>query len=539
MAANVIKRFVIGLGTDNKQLVKGLGEADKSISDFVSKAKGILAGLGVGAGFAKLVTDFADIGDRLKQFSDSTGIAVEDVSRLGLALEKFGGDTNEAASTLENLQDSIRQAKDWGQGPLMDVMRRYGVDLHNGNKQVKTATELYYDLADIMQGMSKDRQRDLAQSLGLDEASIKFLQQGRKGVDEMLSSVSDMAVMTEADAAASREWKKTLTDLKQSLVGFGRQIARAVMPVIQKFTDWAKKITTYFNENRQVIDHVANVIKNNLGPAFAIAAAMIGKSMAGLMIKLAPLTAIALLIDDIAVFMSNSGGKSVIGTLLGDKGDAVRETIAKIFGSIGGILSKILTGDFKGAFEEVKKLWIEILVPLAKDLGSWVWKGFSNTFPRLAELFKGLWQDVCSLFVAIWNGEWNKAWESLKSGYMNYLNIFKELGLMLVDTIIYGLQKIPALSSLVDGYQFKSGYYQDLTGQSKKPSKNNPISGENQLSNLSNMYNNLNNNQNITVNIYSNGDVDEKTVQSAVAQGAKWGIKELNAGVAATMGQGG
>ena len=533
MAADVIKRFVIGLGADNKQLVKGLGEADKSISDFVSRAKGILAGLGVGAGFAKLVTDFADIGDRLKQFSDSTGIAVEDVSRLGLALEKFGGDTNEAAATLENLQDSIRQAKDWGQGPLMDVMRRYGVDLRNGNKQIKTATELYYDLADIMQGMSKDRQRDLAQSLGLDEASIKFLQQGRKGVDEMLSSVSDMAVMTEADAAASREWKKTLTDLRQSLVGFGRQIARAVMPVIQKFTDWAKKITTYFNENRQVIDHVANVIKNNLGPAFAIAAAMIGKSMAGLMIKLAPLTAIALLIDDIAVFMSNSGGKSVIGTLLGDKGDAVRETIAKIFGSIGGILSKVLTGDFKGAFEEVKALWNEILVPLAKDLGSWVWQGFANTFPRLAELFKGLWQDVCSLFVAIWNGEWNKAWESLKSGYMNYLNIFKELGLMLVDTIIYGLQKIPALKSLIGDYQFKSDYYQDLTGQNKKPSANNLLSGQNQLRNLSNMFNNI---QNITVNVVSNGDVDPKTVQNAARQGAEQGAGGVVKAVAATQG---
>ena len=62
MAADIIKRFVIGLGTDNKKLVKGLGEADKSISDFVSKAKGVLAGLGIGAGFANLIKDFTDIG---------------------------------------------------------------------------------------------------------------------------------------------------------------------------------------------------------------------------------------------------------------------------------------------------------------------------------------------------------------------------------------------------------------------------------------------------------------------------------------------
>ncbi len=510
-----LKKYVIGLGSDNSGLIKGLGAADSQITAFVSKAGKLLSGLGAGAGFAKLIKDFTGIGSELKTFSDSTGLAVEDVSRLGLALEQFGGDTADAAAALNGLQDSIRQAVDWGQGPLIDVMGRYRVELQNSNGKIKTATELYYDLADVMQGLNKSQQRDLASSLGLDESSVRLLQQGRDGVEELLASRSDMAVMTKEDAEAAREWDLAAKELKQTLTGMGRDLIRTLTPAIKAFGKILEGITNFFKEHKVLIAAVAGLLMTTLVPAFVSAGISMAAAMAPLLAALAPLAAIALLIEDIAVFMQ--GGNSLLGDLLGDNGDVVREMLGNVFSGLGGILTKVLSGDFAGAFEEAKKLWNDTLVPVFKGLGGIIVEGLDV----LWNWFKGLAADM---------GNW-----------------LKEAVFLMIDELAmaFGNTKLGrALGFGYGDYEFKSQAYkekekeiQEATGTAKKHNMDvgtywermremkegeliHGISGS--------TTNNASSTNNIVVNQTFNGQTDPNAVKRAAQSGVEQGAENLS-----------
>lgn len=388
MASQVLKKFVIGIGENHTELVNGLGQADKAISSFVSKAKGALGGLGLGAGLFGIVKSFADFGNDLAMFSASTGIAVEDVSRLGGALEYFGGNADTAKSALEGLQDAAREASDWGTGPLHEAAKKYGFMFNDSNGQVKDATVLYEDLADVFGRLTKSQQMDLASSLGLDRSSVLLLQQGKTAVRELMEEQAGLAGITAEDARMSREWMMTITRLKQTFVSLGRELARALLPVVQKITKFMADLAKKFKDNRQLIERVAQVIKNNLVPAFAFAALGIGRALLPLMGYLAPLVAIALLIDDIAVFMADNGGKSVLGELLGDKGDGVRKKLKELFSGLQGILGDVLVGDFKGAFKKIKKLWLETVLPLALDLGSELMKALPQITGKILNVVK-------------------------------------------------------------------------------------------------------------------------------------------------------
>lgn len=405
-----ITDFVIGLKSDDKDLKNGLKEADKSIGEFVANATKMLGAISIGAGFKSIVSEFVTIGNELKMFADSTGIAVEDVSRLGLALENFGGNTSDAQATLQGLQDSIRSAVDWGTGTLMDVMARYGLSLYNSNGQIKDATELYYSLADKMQYLSKAQQIDLARSLGIDEASIKLLQQGQAGIDELMSSLNQDAIISEEDAKTARELQLTINDIITSFKSLGRSITRIVLPILQKLSDFFKTIANFVKNNLQIVLIGLGVaFSSSISKMIIPAMKLLGKSIGGLTLKLAPLMAIALLIDDLAVFLSNNGGKSVIGELLGDNGDKMREVISSVFGNIKdfftelfsgitGVFKKLLVGDFKGAIEEIVALWQNIIIPMAMSIGSAIWDGFRWAISKVKDGLGKLWDWIKSLF---------------------------------------------------------------------------------------------------------------------------------------------
>lgn len=405
-----ITDFVVGLKSDDKDLKSGLKEADKSIGEFVAGATKMLGAISIGAGFKSIVQEFVTIGNELKMFSDSTGIAVEDVSKLGLALENFGGDTSNAQATLQGLQDSIRSAVDWGSGPLMDVMGRYGLSLYKSNGQIKNATELYYSLADKMQYLSKAQQIDLARSLGIDEASIRLLQQGRAGIDEVMASLNQDGVITAEDAETARELQMTINSIITSFKSLGRSIARMVLPILQKLSDFFKNIADFVKNNLEIaLIGLGVAFSSSVSKMMIPAIKMLGRSLGGLMIKLAPLTAIALLIDDLAVFLSGSGGKSVIGELLGDNGEKVREIISGAFGKISdffgelfsgiaGVFKKLLVGDFKGAVNEIINMWKTTIIPMLMSVGGAIWDGFKWAIEKIKDGLGKLWGYIKKLF---------------------------------------------------------------------------------------------------------------------------------------------
>ena len=99
---DTLKNYVVGVGVKDNNFTAGLKNMGGQLQGFVSKM-GIMLGAGsLGMAFKK----FVDAGTDISNFSSLTGIAEQDISALGGALEHFGGNIDSAKSSLQALQDS-------------------------------------------------------------------------------------------------------------------------------------------------------------------------------------------------------------------------------------------------------------------------------------------------------------------------------------------------------------------------------------------------------------------------------------------------
>lgn len=534
MASETLKSIVVKLGANSKELLSELARADVAVSSFVSKAKGAFAGLDFGTGFAKYVKSFADLGNDLAMFSASTGIAVEDVSRLGGVLEYFGGNIDTAKSALSGLQKASQEAS-LGTGPLIDISREYGLELKDENGQVKDAVTLYEDLADVYGDLTNAQKADLASRLGFDSSSVLVLQQGKIALRGMMEEQSKLAGITAQDAAGSREWINSITRLQQTFASLGGDIASKLIPVINDVTKFVTDLTEKFRANRELVDKVAEVIKNNLVTAFAFAAASIGKAMLPLMRSLGPLTVLALLVNDISKFMQ--GENSVLGDLFGDKGDAVREKFKNLVGGFGGILGDILVGDFKGAFKKIKKLWLESVLPLALDLGSELMKALPQITGKILTVVKDVLLESVSWIVDTLNKVadyfgWDSPFKDVKGDEVadalekEGSGLLEEMGEniknFIASVIIRGgvITEVTKLEKMTEEQGVKPGDKREDVDRAKGRLPLD-ISAVNPSAISDNRNFNIFNNYNTTIN--SNTPVNASVVESGVESGVKQG----------------
>ena len=134
---DTLKNYVVGVGIRDNNFTAGLKNMGGQLRTFVSQM-GIMLGAGsLGMAFKK----FIDTGTDISNFSSLTGIAEQDITALGGALEQFGGNVDSAKSSLQALQQGLSQAE-WGQGQLLETAALYGVELYNQDGSLKNAQQL-------------------------------------------------------------------------------------------------------------------------------------------------------------------------------------------------------------------------------------------------------------------------------------------------------------------------------------------------------------------------------------------------------------
>lgn len=324
---DTLKNYTVGVGIKDNNFTAGLKNMGGQLKGFVSQM-GIMLGAGsLGMAFKK----FIDTGTDISNFSSLTGIAEQDITALGGALEQFGGNVDSAKSSLQALQQGLSQAE-WGQGQLLETAALYGVELYNQDGSLKNAQALLMGLADDFQHLTKAQQFTLGTQLGLDESTILLLQQGKTSIKALLAEQQKMGAMNAKQAADAKKFSIEWTKLKQSLGSLGRSIAVDIMPPILDFVkqiskavDWVRSLDTYTIMLAASFGVVGYALKN-----FTQIATFFSKSFWKANLPLAAittaLTLLFLIVEDI--YSWSQGKKSIFGEIL--ENDRIKKVISDI-----------------------------------------------------------------------------------------------------------------------------------------------------------------------------------------------------------------
>ena len=161
----VLEEFKIVFGFDDKPLQDGINKTKNSLAGLGKVFGSIMASFVSFQALKAITVDYVNFNVELGKSTSLLGLNVEEVSALGGALERFGGNTDSAVSSIKSLSGHLEQAKR-GQGALIEVSRRYGLGLN----PYASANDTLMSLSKQMGRFTHQQRLAISQQLGLDES---------------------------------------------------------------------------------------------------------------------------------------------------------------------------------------------------------------------------------------------------------------------------------------------------------------------------------------------------------------------------------
>lgn len=440
--AVTIEEFMIDVttrmsGNDANNLAK-VGDMARGLLSTFGRLIGISGGIyGVGAAIHDFVTDAVD----LKRVSDVTNSSVENVSAWVDAMNGAGENGSRFLGTVKSLSSGIQDAFTGMGSSITPFFTELGVALLDQEGNLRDTTEIIKDLAYALEPFSPEKQQKIADMLGIDDSTLRFLQRGGDAVTQMLEAQKALFVVTGQQAEASKRIQETYYNIQQEWSAFSNKRVSGFLPGVQDILDILLLISKWVNENEQTVVRavtaIVGVLMLKLVPALLAVAVSWMLAMAPVLLVIALLSvlgaALLYLIDDFLAW--KDGGVSAFGGFW----EAVYPIIKKIEDAFLALKEFLLRvwEDPKGTWNDTinyfKERWKNLsLLEIGEDIITSLGVGIRNIWNSVIIPFLRTAHDyIKSEFGIDLIAEGEKAlkslWEGMKAGYAYLETFFSDL----------------------------------------------------------------------------------------------------------------
>lgn len=220
--------ITVKIGADTYELQKGVAGAKKELDSLGTKGDalaGVLQGLATVAiatagAFTILSKNTLNAMDALDDVSQKTGVAVESLSKLGYVANIEGIGITGLQQAFVFLTRGMSEAAQ-GAGNALPAFNALGVQFKNNDGTLRSADELFADIADKFAGM-KDSSEKTALAIGIFGRAgaqlIPMLNYGSAGLKEMSDELESFGgVVTPKAAAEAAKFNDNLSRMSMIL----------------------------------------------------------------------------------------------------------------------------------------------------------------------------------------------------------------------------------------------------------------------------------------------------------------------------------
>lgn len=246
--ATTLSNFLIGIGLDFDN--KGAKQAASSLDSI--KRTALQAGAAVAGAFgAKAIT--TDINNRtleLTRFSDVFGSTAEEVFAMGRVLEREGGTINGFMSQMEGLE-RLRAGLLTGDVSWIPEGALAGLDT-SAIMNASNALEAYQELARQFPTLSPQQRINVAEAIGLDQASILLLSKGIGNLEAEFNRIRNIRPIDDEMIKNAEKYNKEWQDLKDNIGGAADELSLKFTPILNGILQSSNEVFNLWREGFSV-----------------------------------------------------------------------------------------------------------------------------------------------------------------------------------------------------------------------------------------------------------------------------------------------
>lgn len=204
----------------------------------IGLAQGAAGALSVGA-LGALIKGAIDAADNLRDMSQKTGIAVEQLNGLGFAAGNAGGDMASLADGVKDLNKNIALTAG-GDKKLVGAFNSIGISVTDANGKIKSAGVVLAEMADKFSGYADGPTKVALAMTLMGEGGLKMIPLLNDGGDAMRENIAyseQYSNSTTELSNAADNFNDTMGKLTLQQQGFANAMASAVLPILQAVTE--------------------------------------------------------------------------------------------------------------------------------------------------------------------------------------------------------------------------------------------------------------------------------------------------------------
>lgn len=386
------------------------------------------------------------LGGGLYVAADGTTKAYDGTQELNMVLGVLANNGikgSEAGTALRNMILSLSAPTDKAAKQIADL----GIEVYDSEGNMNSMTQILEDMNVAMADMT-DEEKTQAIATIFNKRDIKainaLLDTNAKDWTNIADALSNAegAAQTMADTQLNN-LAGAFTYLKSAIEGAAIAISDRLTPYIRKLAEWLTGLVTKFNQlDPKTQDFIVKLglivaaigpvllgvgkAEKTLGKLAKIFPKVVGKSKllttffsSGF---LGPLLAIVAAVGVlIAAFVSLWNNNEEFRQKMTAIWSGIQETFGTFFTSAGEKLEQLKQA-FSGFIETVQPLWDAFTAALAPI--------FVTAFETISKVFSDVTTAILSvldIFIAVFNGDWDSAWEAVKSLTETVMNLIADI----------------------------------------------------------------------------------------------------------------
>lgn len=438
-AGNVVWNIVGNV----KPLNDALGDSEKMVKSSMGNILKIgqqvgVAFAGVGAAvsgaFGVAINSAMDFGGEIKDASDKTLIAAEDLQKLKYAAEQSGVGFEGLQSAIIRMNKNLGEAAATGKGPFVDALASVGMKLQD--LQGLTPDQQFLKLADAINGVTDPAQRTLlaVDLLGKSGANLlPMFTEGAAGITQLGMRAQELGLILKEDGVnAAEAFGDQWETLKGQFQAMAVQVGAALIPTLSKIMPIVQEI----------VASVVNWIAAN--PEIVTTLGLVAGAVGSAMLALSPL--LIMLPGIVTAFAGIGPVVTAVGAVLA--GISIPAAIAAGAIGVGLVLAwDYLKAAFNAAVGWVQSNWDQIVG---------VWDAAVGVVGAVMDVFAEALRAGFTLIGAAMDGfgmamvdGWNIVADGAKQGGGSFMDTLKKL-LEVARTVIGGVaEKIGMLANWI------------------------------------------------------------------------------------------
>lgn len=200
----------------------------RGIANVAREFAGYVAGIVSAGSILSGLKNAIDYSTDLANNARLLGVNVEQLDEWGNAVQRTGGNAAQFQGSLRSLAEHL------GTTP-------------------RVALKYLPQLADQLHRLNRFQAMKFGKMLGLDEATILLLQEGRREVEAIIGKQKELGIVTEKDAKISQAFNNELTDTSHAFRTLFTTLGIDALPGLGKFLHGITKLTVYLTHHKGLI----------------------------------------------------------------------------------------------------------------------------------------------------------------------------------------------------------------------------------------------------------------------------------------------